>query len=111
MEEFTIALIIVSALSISLYASSAILSRRLNKNIRKGLNGKSPYACGEKVASLNSRINVSLYKYLIYFVMFDSSLIIIAFASLALHALNIWFFVLYVLIIFISSLFLLEGEK
>ena len=101
----------ISALSISLYAFSAILSRKLNKNVRKEPNGKSPYACGEKVTSLNSRINVSLYKYLIYFVMFDSSLVIIAFASLALNALNIWFFMLYILIIFISSLFLLEGEK
>jgi len=43
--------------------------------------------------------------------MFDSSLVIIAFASLALNALNMWFFMLYILIIFISSLFLLEGEK
>jgi len=43
--------------------------------------------------------------------MFDSSLIIISFASLALSALNIWFFMLYVLIIFVSSLLLLEGEK
>jgi len=101
----------VFALSILLYISSTILSRRLNKNVRKGLNGKSPYACGEKVISLNSRINVSLYKYLIYFLMFDSSLLIIAFASLVINAFNLWFFILYILIIFVSSLFLLEGEK
>jgi len=94
-----------------LYLSSILLSRKINKNIRREWNSKSPYACGERVTSLNSRINVSLYKYLIYFVMFDSSLLIIAFASLALNISNIWFFIFYILIIFVSSLFLLEGEK
>lgn len=93
-----------------LYVSSAILSRRLNKNVRKGLSGRAPYACGEKVTYLDSRIKVSLYRYLIYFIIFDSSLLIIAFASLALTPFNVGLFLLYILIVFISSLFLLEGE-
>ncbi len=39
------------------------------------------YACGEKVTFPQLRVNVSLYKYLIYFVVLDSSVILIAFAA------------------------------
>ncbi len=44
-------------------------------------NEQAAYACGEKVIFRGVKINVSLYKYLIYFVIFDSSVLVLAFAS------------------------------
>ena len=44
-------------------------------------NEQASYACGEKASFPGLKINVSLYKYLIYFVIFDSSVLLLAFAS------------------------------
>ena len=44
-------------------------------------NEQAAYACGEKATFPGLKINVSLYKYLIYFVIFDSAVLILAFAA------------------------------
>jgi NADH:ubiquinone oxidoreductase subunit 3 (subunit A) len=41
-------------------------------------NEQASYACGEKVSFHGLKVNVSLYKYLIYFVIFDSSVLLLA---------------------------------
>src|SRR5512147_3053767 len=58
-------------------------------------NEQAAYACGEKVTFQGLKINVSLYKYLIYFVVFDSSVLVLAFAAFALGAANPLLLILY----------------
>jgi len=72
-------------------------------------NGKSAYACGEKANFNGLKITVSYYKYLIYFVILDSSVLLMAFAALALKMVNVSFFVVYLFVVVLSSLLLLDG--
>lgn len=74
-------------------------------------NEQASYACGEKVVFPNLKINVSLYKYLIYFVIFDSAVLVLAFAAFALLNTNPLFLILYLGIILAAGLVLLEGGK
>jgi NADH:ubiquinone oxidoreductase subunit 3 (subunit A) len=73
-------------------------------------NEQDAYACGEKVSTQGLKINVSLYKYLIYFVIFDSSVLVLAFASLAMGA-NPLMLILYLGIILAAGVVLLDGGK
>ena len=74
-------------------------------------NEQASYACGEKVSFHGLKVNVSLYKYLIYFVIFDSSVLLLAFASFAIAGTNPLFLILYLGIILAAGLVLLEGGK
>ena len=74
-------------------------------------NEQAAYACGEKVTFTGQKINVSLYKYLIYFVIFDSSVLVLAFASFALTVTNPLLLILYLGIILAAGLVLVEGGK
>ncbi|MBX5328915.1 NAD(P)H-quinone oxidoreductase subunit 3 [Candidatus Bathyarchaeota archaeon A05DMB-5] len=78
------------------------------KSARDG-KGESTYACGEKATFCKLRINVSLYKYLIYFVVLDSSILLVAFASLKLQITSVFLFMLYLSMVLISSFLLFEG--
>lgn len=73
-------------------------------------NEQDVYACGEKVSTQGLKINVSLYKYLIYFVIFDSSVLVLAFASLAMGA-NPLMLILYLGIILAAGVVVLDGGK
>jgi NADH:ubiquinone oxidoreductase subunit 3 (subunit A) len=77
-------------------------------------NEQAAYACGEKVIFRGVKINVSLYKYLIYFVIFDSSVLILAFASFGLvgaNHLNPLLLIIYLGIILAAGLVIVEGGK
>jgi len=78
------------------------------KSVRRE-NGKSAYACGERANFSGLKISVSYYKFLIYFVILDSSVLLMAFAALALQMVNVLFFVVYLFVVILSSLLLLEG--
>jgi membrane protein DedA with SNARE-associated domain len=52
---------------------------------------------------------VSLYKYLIYFVILDSSVLLLAFGSFSGQSVNVPMILIYLLIILGASLVLLEG--
>jgi hypothetical protein len=52
---------------------------------------------------------VSLYKYLIYFVILDSSVLLVAFAYSALTVTSIPLFMIYLLTVLASVFLLLEG--
>jgi len=94
-----------------LIASSAVylFGRLLSAKSTRDEDGKSAYACGEKVSFSKLKISVSHYKYLVYFMILDSSVLLAAFASLALRMLNAFLFMVYLLVVFMSSLLLLEG--
>jgi NADH:ubiquinone oxidoreductase subunit 3 (subunit A) len=74
-------------------------------------NEQASYACGEKASFPGLKVNVSLYKYLIYFVIFDSSVLLLAFASFAIAGTNPLFLILYLGILLAACLVLLEGGK
>ena len=74
-------------------------------------NEQDVYACGEKVSTQGLKINVSLYKYLIYFVIFDSSVLVLAFAAFSLLSTNPLLLILYLGIILAAGWALMEGGK
>lgn len=103
--EFVTALILIFAASSLIY----LFGRWLSPKSIRSENGQSTYACGEKAVFPKLKINVSLYKYLIYFVILDSSVLLVAFASLALRTANILLFMFYLFIMLVSCFLLLGG--
>jgi len=103
--ELVVAFVLVLVASSVVYLFGCLLSA---KSVR-GENGKSAYACGEKMSFGKLKISVSHYKYLVYFVILDSSVLLVAFASLTLRMANALLFIVYLLIVFMSGLLLLEG--
>jgi NADH:ubiquinone oxidoreductase subunit 3 (subunit A) len=69
------------------------------------------YACGEKVVFSSPKINISLYKYLIYFVIFDSAVLVLAFAAIAIASVNPLLVIIFLGIILASGFILLDGGK
>src|SRR5665647_819519 len=109
-EEASIAfiafvLIFISALAIY------IIGKRSAPKTTISENAQSAYACGEKISFFGLKINVSLYKYLIYFVVFDSAVLVLAFAALTIAASNPFLLILYLGIILAAGLVIVEGGK
>jgi NADH:ubiquinone oxidoreductase subunit 3 (subunit A) len=104
--EFSVAFVLVFAASLLVYMSG---NRLAPKSIQTE-NGRSTYTCGEKATPQKLIINVSLYKYLIYFVIIDSSVLLLAFASPGLYAANLLLLMIYLLIIATSGLILMKGR-
>ena len=105
--ESLIAFILILAASLLVYA----LGRRASPKPAQSENERSTYACGEKAPLQTLKINISLYKYLIYFVIFDSSVLLLAFAALLSQGTNVALLILYLFMMFASSLLLVEGGK
>jgi NADH:ubiquinone oxidoreductase subunit 3 (subunit A) len=103
--EFAFAFSLILAASFLIY----IIGRRLSPKSVHNENEESTYACGEKPISPRLKINVSLYKYLIYFVILDSSVLLVAFAYSALTVTSIPLFMIYLLMVLASVFLLLEG--
>lgn len=70
----------------------------------------STYACGERMAPHGLKIAVTLYRYLVYLVILDSSVLIMAFASLAMGVINIGILLAYMFTILTAILLLLGGK-
>jgi len=103
--EFAIAFILIFAASSLIY----LFGRGLSPKSIQSENGQATYACGEKAAFPKLKINVSLYKYLIYFVILDSSVLLVAFASLSLRTANMLLFMFYLFMVLVSGFLLLGG--
>jgi len=103
--EALIAFVLIFVSTLVIYA----LGKRSAPKTTISDNEQAAYACGEKVTFHGVRINVSLYKYLIYFVIFDSAVLLLAFASFSLTGTNPLFLFLYLGIILAAGLVLLEG--
>ena len=103
----------IVAFFIILAAASAIylLGRRSAPKPTQSENERLTYACGEKTPIQNLRIGVPLSKYLIYFVILDSSVLLLAFATVYTQGVNVPLLLLYLFIMLASSLLLLEGGK
>ena len=88
-----------------------VLGRHASPKPAQSENERAQYACGEKAPIQKLTINVSLYKYLVYFAVFDSSVLLVAFSALSVERINVPFLLLYLVIMLVSSLVLLEGGK
>jgi NADH:ubiquinone oxidoreductase subunit 3 (subunit A) len=105
-----IAFFLVFVSTLAIYA----LGKRAAPKTTISENEQAVYACGEKIDFHGVKINVSLYKYLIYFVIFDSSVLVLAFAALSLAgliALNPLLLIVYIGIILAAGLVLVDGGK
>ncbi|MEM3623190.1 MAG: hypothetical protein QXZ02_06430 [Candidatus Bathyarchaeia archaeon] len=103
--ELAIAFVLILAVSLLIYMLGCLFAARPTCSE----SGKFVYACGEKVKFGKLKISISHYRYLIYFVILDSSVLFAAFASTALNIANVLFFILYLFIVFMSGLLLLDG--
>jgi len=103
--EALLALVLIFASTIIIYT----LGKRSAPKTTISQNAQDSYACGEKVSFRGLKVNVSLYKYLIYFVVFDSAVLLLAFASFSIMGSNPLLLVLYLGIILAAGLVLLEG--
>ena len=105
--EALIALTIIFVATLVIYT----LGKRSAPKTTMSENAQASYACGEKASFSGLRVNVSLFKYLVYFVIFDSSVLLLAFASFAIAGANSLFLILYLGILLAACLVLLEGGK
>jgi NADH:ubiquinone oxidoreductase subunit 3 (subunit A) len=104
--EALIAFILIFISTFAIYT----LGKRSAPKTTISENEQASYACGEKVSFHGLKVNVSLYKYLIYFVIFDSSVLLLAFAF-TIAGTNPLFLILYLGILLAAGLVLLEGGK
>jgi NADH:ubiquinone oxidoreductase subunit 3 (subunit A) len=107
LEEAIIAFVLIFVSTLAIY----YLGKRSAPKTTISENEQAAYACGEEVHFQELKINVSLYKYLIYFIIFDSSVLVLAFAAFAVLAANPLLLILYLGIILAAGLVLLEGGK
>ena len=103
--ESTIAFLLIAAAALLVYA----VGRRASPRPAQTGNATSTYACGEKAPIQKQRINVNLSKYLLFFVVLDSSVLLLAFASLITQGANVPLLLLYLGMMLASSFLLLEG--
>ena len=103
--ESLVAFLIILFVSVVIY----VLTKRLVPKSSLSEEKRSMYACGEKVVSKRLLVNVSLYKYLIFFVIIDSPAMILAFAALSLQMINPFTLLIYLGIILAADLLLLGG--
>jgi NADH:ubiquinone oxidoreductase subunit 3 (subunit A) len=103
--ESLIAFLIILIVSSLIYLCSRLLTQKTPASEEKS----SMYACGEKVFSKRLLVNVTLYKYLIFFVIIDSPALILAFAALALEMISPFIMLIYLGIILAADLLLLGG--
>jgi NADH:ubiquinone oxidoreductase subunit 3 (subunit A) len=105
--ESIIAFLLIVAAASLVY----VLGRRASPKHPQTGNATSTYACGERAPIQKQRITVTLSKYLIFFVMLDSSVLLLAFATIFTQGVNIPLLLLYLGIVLVSSMLLLEGGK
>jgi NADH:ubiquinone oxidoreductase subunit 3 (subunit A) len=105
--ESLIAFLLIVAAACFVYA----LGRRAAPKPVQSGNATSTYACGEIAPVQKQRITVTLSKYLVYFVLLDSSVLLLAFATLLSQGVNVPLLLLYLGILLASNLLLLEGGK
>ncbi|HMF32870.1 MAG TPA: NADH-quinone oxidoreductase subunit A [Candidatus Lokiarchaeia archaeon] len=106
-EALPIAFVLIFAIVSLIYAVGRLLSPKPAKNE----NQDTSYACGEKATFHNLKLNISLYKYLVYFIILDSSVLLVAFASFALQVLSLPLFLTYMVILLAAILLLFDGGK
>ena len=101
-----LAFLIVLGTCALLFALSGSRSRRSAKDRQK----TAMYACGERALPQTLRITVTSYKYLIYFMVFDAPVILVALSSLAGGVVNLVLLLAYLFATLVALLFLTGGS-
>ena len=104
--EAIVAFVLIISATLVIY----LLGRRVAPKPIQTEAELTAYACGEKVTFPQLRVNVSLYKYLIYFVVLDSSVILIAFAAFT-GLVNVPLVMVYLFMMLGAGLLLVDGGK
>jgi NADH:ubiquinone oxidoreductase subunit 3 (subunit A) len=105
--ESIVAFVLILLASSVLY----VIGRRASPKPIQNVNERSTYACGEKAAFQGLKVNISLYKFLIYFVIFDSAVLLLAFGALMTTGTNTVLIILYLFMMLTSTFLLFErGE-
>ena len=104
MVESVIVFLLIFVVSSAIY----LLGRQWASKPQESDEKNSMYACGERIHPPRVKITVTLYKYLIYFAIIDSSVLIMAFAAPALETINSFPLLLYLFTI-LTATFLLHG--
>jgi NADH:ubiquinone oxidoreductase subunit 3 (subunit A) len=108
-------LIIEAIVAFVLIISAAALIYQLGRRVApkpvQTVGERTAYACGEKVTYPKLKVNVSLYKYLIYFVVLDSSVLLLAFGSFMQTGINVPLILIYLFMMLAAGLLLLDGGK
>ena len=73
--------------------------------------GRVQYACGEKPFKISQRMQASLYRFLIYFLVIDSSLLLISFAVFDFAFLDPLPLFVYLSTLLVSVFLLLNGGE
>ncbi|HME54507.1 MAG TPA: NADH-quinone oxidoreductase subunit A [Candidatus Lokiarchaeia archaeon] len=107
--ELLIAFTLVLAAAFLIYA----IGRAKSPKTKGNENQESSYACGEKVIFRRLSLNISLYKFLVYFIIVDSSVLLVAFASIASLSMELVvpLFLIYLSILFVASVLLVKGGR
>jgi NADH:ubiquinone oxidoreductase subunit 3 (subunit A) len=105
--EVIIAFLLILSAALFIYA----LGRHASPKPTQSENERAEYACGEKAPIQRLKINITLYRYLIYFAIFDSSVLLLAFAALLGNETNVPLMLIYLSMLLASSLILLDGGK
>jgi NADH:ubiquinone oxidoreductase subunit 3 (subunit A) len=107
LEKAIIAFVLIFITTLAIYT----IGKRSAPKTRNSDNSEMAYACGEKAYFHGLKINTSLFKYIIYFVIFDSAVLLLAFASTSLSVTNPLLIILYLGIILAAGFALREGGK
>ncbi len=105
--EAIVAFLLILSAALFIYA----LGRHASPKPTQSESERAEYACGEKAPIQRLKINITLYRYIIYFAIFDSSVLLLAFSALSAEGVNVTLLILYLFIMLASSLVLLEGGK
>ncbi|MDH4221557.1 MAG: NADH-quinone oxidoreductase subunit A [Candidatus Bathyarchaeota archaeon] len=106
MVESIIVFLLILAVSSAIY----LLGRHWAPKPHKTEDKILMYTCGERMRPKKVKITVTLYKYLIYFVIIDSSVLIMAFAALVVDTMNPLPLLVYLFTIAMATLLLLGGD-
>jgi NADH:ubiquinone oxidoreductase subunit 3 (subunit A) len=103
--------IVAFVLIISAASLIYLLGRRAAPKPTQTDAQRTAYACGEKVTYPKIKVNVSLYKYLIYFVILDSSVLLLAFGSFMETGINVPLVLVYLFMMLAAGLILIDGGR
>ncbi len=107
MFEPLLAFLIILASATLIYLLTGRLSPK--SAISEGKN--LMYACGEKINPTKLLVNVTLFRYLIYFVIIDSPALILAFAAISLEMISPINLLIYLALVLAADFLLLGGHE
>ena len=107
MFEPLLAFLIILAGATLIYLFTGRLSPKTSISEGKNLM----YACGEKINPTKLLVNVTLFRYLIYFVIIDSPALILAFAAISLEMISPIHLLIYLALVLVADFLLLGGHE